>query len=505
MFKSKLQKNTTIGLFIAYVFLLTWLILFKLQTNISDLAHIRNINLIPFAGSMIVNGKVSLKEIIYNVLVFVPLGIYMNIFKSKWSFIQKILPCLGLSLVFEAIQFIFAIGASDITDIISNTVGGIIGIGLYGLFKRLFKDRAITVVNVMALITTVVVIVIMILVFSANSNNATQTNTSIPKSTGQIYLYGEAHGVESILEKEFELWNEYYKDQGMRHLFVELPYYTAEFLNLWMQSDNNEILDKIYDEWTGTAMHTSANKDFFEKIKIQCPETIFHGTDVGHQYYTTGKRFLEYIQNNNLEDTEQYVLTQEAIEQGRHYYENSDDVYRENMMVENFIREYDKLNGESIMGIYGSAHTGLESMNYTNSVPCMANQLKKYYGDIIYSENLSISVNEKEDIDPARIDTIQVNGKDYEASYFGKQDLSGVFEGYSYREYWRLENAYEDFKDMPLTEDLLPYDNYPMKIEIGQIFVIDYTMTDGSVLRKYYRFDGYEWNGAPTTQEFTVD
>lgn len=44
-----------------------------------------------------------------------------------------------------------------------------------------------------------------------------------------------------------------------------------------------------------------------------------------------------------------------------------------------------------------------------------------------------------------------------------------------------------------------------MKIETGQIFVIDYTMTDGSVIRKYYRFDGYEWNGAPTTQEFTVD
>lgn len=357
----------------------------------------------------------------------------------------------------------------------------------------------------LCLIAIVFVIVTMILVFSANSNNTTQTITPVPQSTGLIYLYGEAHGVESILEKEFELWNEYYQDQGMRHLFVELSYYTAEFLNLWMQSDNNDILDKLYNEWYGTAMHTAANKEFFETIKKQCPDTIFHGTDVGHQYYTTGKRYLEYLQRNNLEDTEQYALTEEAIEQGKYYYRNSDDVYRENMMVKNFIREFEKLSDKSIMGIYGSAHTGLESMNYTNAIPCMANQLKKYYSNTIYSENLTISVLEKEDMEPSRTDTIQVSGKDYEASYFGKQDLSGVFEGYSYREYWRLENAYEDFKDRPLTGDVLPYDNYLMKIETGQIFVIDYTMTDGSVIRKYYRFDGYEWNGAPTTQEFTVD
>lgn len=504
MFKSKLQKSLTVGLFIVYVFLLVWLILFKLQTNLKELSNIRNINLIPFSASMVVNGKIELREIIYNVLVFVPMGIYLNMFKSKWSFVQKILPCLGLSLVFEVIQYGFAIGASDITDVIGNTLGGIIGIGIYGLIKRLFKDKAITVVNVMALITSVLVIVIMILVFSANSNTK-QTNSSALQSSGQIYLYGEAHGVESILDKEFELWSDYYQNQGMRHLFVELPYYTAEYLNLWMQSESDFILGEIYSDWTGTASHTTANKEFFEKIKIQCPETIFHGTDVGHQYYTTGKRFLKYLQSNNLEDSEQYELTQEAIEQGKYYYEKSDDVYRENMMVENFIREFDKLSDESVMGIYGSAHTGLEAMNYTSDIPCMANQLKEYYGDIISSENLALIVDIRDDIEPYRVDTIQVNGKDYEALYFGKQDLSGIFEGYSYREYWRLENAYEDFKESPLTKNVLPYDNYPMKIETEQIFVIDYTMTDGSVIREYYRFDGYEWNGVPTTQEFRVE
>ncbi len=130
-------------------------------------------------------------------------------------------------------------------------------------------------------------------------------------------------------------------------------------------------------------------------------------------------------------------------------------------MADNFKREFDKLNGESIMGIYGGAHTGLYAMDYnTQSVPCMANQLKEAYNDNIYSEDLSESVNDKE---PIREDTISVNAKDYKASYFGKQDLTG-FKDYACREFWRLENAYDDFKDKSKTGDVLPYDNYPMHI-----------------------------------------
>jgi len=183
--------------------------------------------------------------------------------------------------------------------------------------------------------------------------------------------------------------HEYYNNKNMRHLFVELPYYTAEFLNIWMKSDSDEILDELYNDWIGTALYNPYTKEFYKKIKSNCPETIFHGTDVGHQYDTTGQRFLKYLEENNLKDSEKYRLAHEAVKQGKYYYENSDDVYRENKMVENFIREYDALNGECIMGIYGNAHTSLDAMDFTDSVPCMANQLKDIYKDIIYSEDLS--------------------------------------------------------------------------------------------------------------------
>lgn len=320
-----------------------------------------------------------------------------------------------------------------------------------------------------------------------------------PQSSGQIYLYGEEHAVDLILDKELELWHEYYHNENMRHLFIELPYYTGEFLNIWMQSDSDDILEAIYRDWAGSLSHNPSIKEFYRRIKDEFPETIFHGTDIGHQYNITGVRYLRYLEENKLKDSEQYLLAQEAVAQGKYYYGGYDDVYRENKMAENFIREFEKLGGKSIMGIYGGGHTGLDTMDYmTRSVPSMANQLKQHYGDAVYSEDLTWLAKE---IEPIRADIIIVNEKEYQALYFGKQDLTG-FRDYAYREFWRLEDAYEDFKDRPKTGSVLPYDNYLMLIETGQVFVIDYTETDGSIVRTYHRSDGYLWGGAPATEEF---
>lgn len=318
------------------------------------------------------------------------------------------------------------------------------------------------------------------------------------KFDGQVYLYGEAHSVEKILDKELELWKGYYEDQGMRHLFIEMSYYTGELLNLWMKSDNDEILDGIYQDWTGTLSQTPEVLAYFKTFKEKYPETIFHGTDVGHQYDTTGRRYLKYLEDNNLQQTEQYELTIEAIEQGKKYYSGNDDKYRENMMAKNFIRELEKLEDTDVMGIYGSAHTGLDELDFTHSVPCMANQLADAYGEMIHSEDLSVLA---KDIDPIRVDKITVGNQEYEASYFGKQDLTG-FKDYAFREFWRLDNAYDTFKNNPRTGDSLPYDNYPMLIEIGQVFVIDVTKTDGTVMRLYYRSDGNLYEGSPSTDGF---
>lgn len=63
---------------------------------------------------------------------------------------KKIRAIVSLTLVFEIIQFIFAIVRADITDVLSNTFGGIIGIGIYALLSKVLKGTTNKVVNLLA-------------------------------------------------------------------------------------------------------------------------------------------------------------------------------------------------------------------------------------------------------------------------------------------------------------------------------------------------------------------
>ena len=196
--------------------------------------------------------------------------------------------------------------------------------------------------------------------------------------------------------------------------------------------------------------------------------------------------------------TEDYRLTLEAIQQGKTFAERGSDIYRENRMAENFIREFDALDGESVMGIYGAAHTDPDAMaDSAGTVPSMAAQLVERYGDSLHTEDISWIAWE-----PQRTDTLTVAGKEYQASYFGEEDISGWAGDYQSRAFWRLEGAYEDFEDCPESSDVLPCNDYPMPIEAGQVFVLGYTRKDGTSERKYYRSDGEVWNGMDCTTEF---
>lgn len=166
---SKKQKNMAFIVFGGYFLLLIWLILFKFQIDISNMDTIRSINVIPFHYSNEIGGKFHLKEVIYNVLVFVPLGVYIQFFKPKWPFLLKTLLGLCISFIFECLQYIFSIGASDITDIIDNTLGGILGILMAMILEKIYKEKSITIVNVIGLIIEVTALAMITVLFIANA------------------------------------------------------------------------------------------------------------------------------------------------------------------------------------------------------------------------------------------------------------------------------------------------------------------------------------------------
>jgi len=208
-----------------------------------------------------------------------------------------------------------------------------------------------------------------------------------PDENTKIRLYGEAHGLKEYYDIEFELWKDCY-DEGYRALFVELPYFTAEFLNLWMKEDSDEILNQIFEDIQGTQSGNEHYYEFMQEIKAQCPQTVFYGTDVGHQYDTTGPRYLEYLDDNGLAESDNYRLAKECIDQGIAYRSDDSDhngisAIRESYMIANFIDAYSRCGTDRIMGIYGSYHTDLGNPDL------MSGRLKSHYGDVISSIRLS--------------------------------------------------------------------------------------------------------------------
>lgn len=75
-------------------------------------------------------------------------------------FLFAIYMVLLVWIILFKLQYILAVGGTDITDLITNTCGGMIGIGLYWSAAKIFrgKKRADTVITVVAAIVTVVVV-----------------------------------------------------------------------------------------------------------------------------------------------------------------------------------------------------------------------------------------------------------------------------------------------------------------------------------------------------------
>lgn len=162
------QRKLSYIVFSVYLVLLTWLVLFKFSTNFSELPSIRGINLIPFYYEQETN--MHLKEVLYNIVVFVPLGVYVQIFKEEWKIVTKCLVAFGISFLFEVVQFIFAIGASDVTDLIGNTLGGFSGILFCIMMKKMLPKKFVAIINCLGLMIEIGAIGLLVLLLMANAN-----------------------------------------------------------------------------------------------------------------------------------------------------------------------------------------------------------------------------------------------------------------------------------------------------------------------------------------------
>lgn len=171
------MKKKTINIifilgFVFYIIFILWNIVFKyvspLELFSSNRYFSRSLNLIPFYDIFI--GVYNRLDIFGNVILFIPLGIYINMIAKNSRISKNIYKIIMISLIFEVSQYVFGIGASDITDIITNTIGGVIGIGIYMVIKKVFKEdnKIKSFITICSMLVMIPVVIIVILLFMYN-------------------------------------------------------------------------------------------------------------------------------------------------------------------------------------------------------------------------------------------------------------------------------------------------------------------------------------------------
>ena len=151
------RRGRLVALFMVYLLLLAWVVLWKLQLPYVGEGALRHIKLVPFAPTA-EDGASEPLEVIANVVLFVPFGLYLGLIAPSWPWWKLASVVAGSSLALEVTQWVLSIGSCDVTDLIVNTTGGLAGLGLLVLARRRLQDRTGAVMARVCSIGTVVVV-----------------------------------------------------------------------------------------------------------------------------------------------------------------------------------------------------------------------------------------------------------------------------------------------------------------------------------------------------------
>ena len=126
--KLALARNTSWGFFWGYVaFVLCYTVIFR-NSRATQIYFLRPL----WSYTMLYYKMIA--EIVLNVLMFMPIGFLYGGSKKKAGWIEALCIGLGFSVAIEAMQLLTRRGVCSIDDVIHNTIGCLIGYGLFRLF-----------------------------------------------------------------------------------------------------------------------------------------------------------------------------------------------------------------------------------------------------------------------------------------------------------------------------------------------------------------------------------
>ncbi|WP_255505068.1 VanZ family protein [Lysinibacillus sphaericus] len=138
----RIKKLVLGAVFIGYIIFVLELTVFGRGTS-----HFLQMNLQPFSGYIDAWKKYSLRDLqncIFNILMFVPLGIFLPLISSKFKkFKWLLLIVISATLSIETYQTLSGAGIFELDDLMNNSLGGIMGYQFYRLGASIVHHKKV--------------------------------------------------------------------------------------------------------------------------------------------------------------------------------------------------------------------------------------------------------------------------------------------------------------------------------------------------------------------------
>ena len=143
---SRGNRRVFVLLFVIYLILVVWIVLWKVHVPFIGRDDMREVKLIPFASTA-AYGPSAPREVVANLLVFVPFGVYLGALGPRLRWWRATAVVAGASVLLEVAQYATAAGSSDVTDVIANTAGGLVGFLALAAVNRRLRSRTVVVMT----------------------------------------------------------------------------------------------------------------------------------------------------------------------------------------------------------------------------------------------------------------------------------------------------------------------------------------------------------------------